>query len=520
MLVCTPHLCMCTWMKACMLTANECVLSLSLSHFVCACYENVKSIEVQQQRITEIRQAIESKRGNRKNVNSETSQARAQLVQVRSEFKRELEIKQNIRTKLQAADLARDTLRNELKAMKDKLNFVKVNDIEAEMKRIEERMAHTTLSLDEEKRLVSQLASLNKSRDVVKGFGARQEQLSLDEENRKEILDKLKAQDAVLNEIKQREGVLQQQMQVAKTKEESVTGDVPQLIAERESCIANIKGIRGEIRTLRDAFRELENAYYSREREMRDIIKKEREDKKQQYLEEKKKRDEERKLRALENAPPPYYAEITICEQLVAYLTKFTAPTTTDDAAATAEVSTSASASADAAGLVLKKRTEDECDVDQMFSGMGGKTGKKKKKQGAKKKKGGDQGGSPTTTKLPHSIETYSSFSTIGVTVPVYVADAQAALDAISTKRAEYDELAKVEAEKRKAKLEKAANGEADEEEADAEASGADDAKADEDAAPATDDADAATTEPAEGKTDGDEKSADDADGKMDADGE
>ena len=85
--------------------------------YVCV-YICIKSIEVQQQRITEIRQAIESKRGNRKNVNSETAQARAQLVQVRAEFKRELEIKQNIRTKLQAADLARDTLRNELKAMK------------------------------------------------------------------------------------------------------------------------------------------------------------------------------------------------------------------------------------------------------------------------------------------------------------------------------------------------------------------------------------------------------------------
>merc|ERR1712118_247299 len=67
-----------------------------------------------------------------------------------------------------------------------------------------------------------------------------------------------------------------------------------------------------------------------RERE-REILwissKKQRGKKKKQYIEEKKKRDEERKLRALENAPLPYYREITVREQLVAYLTEFTAPT-------------------------------------------------------------------------------------------------------------------------------------------------------------------------------------------------
>ena len=329
--------------------------------------------------------------------------------------------------------------------MKDKLNFVKVNDIESEMKRIEERMAHTTLTLDEEKRLVSQLASLNKSRDVVKGFGTRQEQLSLDEEARKEIVDKIKAQDTILNEIKAREGVLQQQMKVAKTKEDSVSGDFPALIAEREACIATIKGIRGEIRKLRDDFRELENAYYSQQRELRDVIKKEREERKLQWIEEKKQRDADRKRRDMENAPPPYHVEITICEQLTAYLSKFLpseAPAQADDAAAT-------STSEDNSGLVLKQRTEDEEGMGSMFTGTGKKGGKKKKKGGKKN----DPAALTETSKLPHSIETYTSFSTIGVTVPITVADVKPALESIEVKAKEYEVLSKEGQKKREEAL-------------------------------------------------------------------
>ena len=48
------------------------------------------SIEAQQLRITEVRQAIESKRGNRKSMNGDVQNVRNELVQVRSEFKREL----------------------------------------------------------------------------------------------------------------------------------------------------------------------------------------------------------------------------------------------------------------------------------------------------------------------------------------------------------------------------------------------------------------------------------------------
>lgn len=405
-------------------------------------------IEKQQLRITALRQTIESKRGDRKGANGELQTVRNALMEVRTEFKRALEVKNNYRSKLQAADTARDTLRTELKGMKDKLNFMSVKDIETEMTRIEDRMAHTTLSLDEEKRLVSQLAALKKSREVVKGFSARQEQLSADEESRKDTLEKMKAQDVILNEIKQREGALQKEMQAARSKEQTVNGDVPNLIAEREACIANIKQARGEIRKARDEFRELENAYYSAEREYREATKKEREERKKQYFEERKRRDEERKKRDAENAPPPYFMEITICEQLLAYLGKFVQQESPVAAAADTAPSTSGDSS-----LVLKMRTEDALDdVDVMFTGK--KKGAKGKKAGKKSK--ADAALAPTS-KLPHSIETYTSFSKISVTVPVTVADVPATVTAVTEKKANYEALAKVAEEKKNAEAEAAA---------------------------------------------------------------
>lgn len=403
-----------------------------------------EKIETQQLRITEIRTAIEAKRGNRKHSGAMQG-VRGELVACRQEFKRALEVKNNIRTELQAADIARDTLRGELKGMKDKLNFMSIKDIENEIRRIEERMAHSTLTLDEEKRLVSQLATLNKSRDVVKGFGARQEKLSSGEDERKAVLDKLKAQDAVLDEIKAREGVLQAQMAEARSKEQSENEDIPSMIAEREACIAKIKEIRSEIRKIRDAFRAKENEYYNKRREFYAWLKQEREDKNVKYAEERKERDAERKRRAAENAPPAFYEEIMACEQLLGYLDKFTIQEKPAE-----ETAPSTSGFENDDGLTLKQRPEDNDGLEDLFSGKQ-KGSKGKKKKGTRKARGVAPSG---TDKLPHSIETYTSFSKVGVTIPVVVNDVEGSVTALKEKLDVFKEKQRVSEEARKAKLE------------------------------------------------------------------
>ena len=98
---------------------------------------------------------------------------------------------------------------------------------------------------------------------------------------------------------------------------------------------------------------------------------------------------------------------------------------------------------------MLKQRTEDEEGMGSMFTGTGKKGGKKKKKGGKKN----DPAALTETSKLPHSIETYTSFSTIGVTVPITVADVKPALESIEVKAKEYEVLSKEGQKKREEAL-------------------------------------------------------------------
>merc|ERR1712129_479193 len=84
-----------------------------------------------------------------------------------------------------------------------------------------------------------------------------------------------------------------------------------------------IKEARETMRQLREDFREKENQYYQREREIRAQVKEEQQ---ARYLAEKAERQarwERRKKYEEENAPEPFDKEIRACEQLIGYLNKY-----------------------------------------------------------------------------------------------------------------------------------------------------------------------------------------------------
>ena len=66
-----------------------------------------------------------------------------------------------------ALEATRERLRESAGAMRSKLRFTSVDAVEKETARLEDAIAHTTVSLNEEKKMVAQIKELGKSKELV-----------------------------------------------------------------------------------------------------------------------------------------------------------------------------------------------------------------------------------------------------------------------------------------------------------------------------------------------------------------
>lgn len=86
--------------------------------------------------------------------------------------------------------------------MRDKLSFVKVEQIDDEIAKLENKISHTTMEISEERRAVEQIKQLRKSRDLVKVYNERLDRLHDDDSHRRMLLDQIKAKDNEINQCK------------------------------------------------------------------------------------------------------------------------------------------------------------------------------------------------------------------------------------------------------------------------------------------------------------------------------
>ena len=107
-----------------------------------------------------------------------------------------------IRKELQAFDATRERMREQVVTMKSKLRFTTIEAVDREIARLEETHAHTTMSLNDEKKLIAQIKDLNKSRDTVREFAEAQGKVSGDDGVRKSIIERLRAKDDAITAVK------------------------------------------------------------------------------------------------------------------------------------------------------------------------------------------------------------------------------------------------------------------------------------------------------------------------------
>ncbi len=174
--------------------------------------------------------------------------------------------KNALREELTASDAARDRARDELKAARGALKFRTPEDVGAEIQRLEHLMSHTTMPLNEEKRLMTEIKALSKSRDEVKAHGDREAKLAGNQDARASLVERLRAKDAEITAVKADRTAVQAALAAVRAKEDAHVAGLPALHEERNKIWEALCAARDAGRKTRDAFKAQEDAWWSNER--------------------------------------------------------------------------------------------------------------------------------------------------------------------------------------------------------------------------------------------------------------
>ena len=335
--------------------------------------------------------------------------------------------------------------------------------IDAEVARIEDQISHETMSLKEEKVLVERIKQLNKMKDAAKAMAAKQAQITGTDGSRKAMQEKAKAKDAEINANKAEQQKLKNEIDKIRGVEggnnrnkkengkssnggDNFNKNMKALESERDGAYKQILKIRKEMDDLRDDFKKKNNEWLKREK----VFRAERD---AEYASEKKASEERKKQWERENAPEPFEAEISSCDQLVSFLQKFLPKS------APAEPTSSSSKNGSAEDLTAKlsglkmvnKRDKDE-EMDDLLSMTGTLTKAKKNKVNAMKNAGPKP--PKETDKVNLSLDAYGMFGKVGISAPLIVGEVPRCVELLNEKKEEFLEKRKVKKERIAAGLE------------------------------------------------------------------
>jgi uncharacterized coiled-coil DUF342 family protein len=174
--------------------------------------------------------------------------------------------KATLREELTAMDAARERAREELKSARGALRFRTPEEIAQEVARLQHMLEHTTMPLNDEKKLLTQIKELSKSRDDVKAFGERSAKLVGSEDARKELVERTRAKDGEITAAKADKAAVQATLSAARAKEDVHAAGLPALHEERDKVWQAVRASRDAIRKLRDEHKAQEDVWWANEK--------------------------------------------------------------------------------------------------------------------------------------------------------------------------------------------------------------------------------------------------------------
>ncbi len=361
--------------------------------------EEVEKIKAERQAIQDKIDA-EMDRGK----GSETGQIREQVAALRTKKGMLIEEKKKLRNKLDQTKDATDKLVKDRKDTRSNVRFSKVEEVDAEISKLQRRQETTSMSLTEEKKLIQEINSLQSSKKLLADLKNKEGEFDDIKEQRKSISAQLTAKDKEIDAVSKEMDDLQAKHKEMSERETDKRDATKALLNERDELRKKMSAVLKEKDACRAAFREKSDAWFNYQRALRA-------QKKMQYEEEKKKRDEERQAwmaakEAEEAKKIPYEEEQALCEYLADYLERtylFDGKTAAENEAEQAKNVVEVKDDPFAGMKPINKK-----DEDAEYFGKG--KGKKKRVRNTKKE--GKEG------PFRLNVDTFEQFGLIGLTPP------------------------------------------------------------------------------------------------------
>ncbi|KAG0245584.1 hypothetical protein BGX31_007101 [Mortierella sp. GBA43] len=335
----------------------------------------------------------------------------------------------------------------DLKATQDKLPFKTQDAIDAQIAKLEKQVDSGSLKLVDEKRVLSEISSLKKSRKTVEALQAQQTAIDAD----KAAIAALKetVDDSASKALSAEYNKLQAELdEITKAKDE-VWKKRNDLFDERTRLQKELDAEYQRKKTVNDE-------YYAAVREFSKFQKEEQARRQEEYQAKKQQEQEEKRLAIAKEERelaeiPAYTNEIVICENVYKYLIQFS-----NDEKHIAEAAAAAPTASDATGLNVRK-VDTTANVPQgvMLTKKADKeeevffVGKSKKNKGPKEKKAE----APTNNafKIHHTV--LEQLVELKVSIPRSQPELSKTLDALVEKKEFYkaNQAKATEENKRKA---------------------------------------------------------------------
>lgn len=283
-----------------------------------------------------------------------------------------------------------DNLSTKIKALqtsKAKSAYKSPQEIDAAIARLDTQIESGQMKLVDEKRALSEISNLRKSRKAVEAFA--QQQKTIDTE--REEVDKLRAQldDPQSRALSKRFDEIKAELDALKAKTEKSGESRQQLLTKRGELQTHLDSLWQRRRARQAAFRSENDTFQTR-------LRQEREKRNEKYKEEKRaeevrRRKEEEKTLREEAALPAYAKEIEDCDVLIRYFSKNATDSQENDTSEEAKKALegvkplelrTVDTDAFAGATIAKKKGEE--DEEGYFVG----SAKKNKSKGKKKSRG------------------------------------------------------------------------------------------------------------------------------------
>mmetsp|Transcript_63055 Transcript_63055/g.174397 ORF Transcript_63055/g.174397 Transcript_63055/m.174397 type:complete len:460 (+) Transcript_63055:3-1382(+) len=332
--------------------------------------------------------------------------------------------KKAIRAQLDSLKAAGDKLVKDRKDQRSTVKFSSPEEIDKEIAKLQRQQETTSMSLTEEKKLIKEMDALKASKNKIKDLKSTETDMEAIKLKRKVISDSIAAKDKEIDAVSKQIDAGQEKIKELSDKDTEKRSALDGLFKKRDDLKKAIADKLKEKDTLRDAFREANNAWYNYQRAIKA-------QKQIQYLEEKKLRDEEKaaylaKAEEEEAKKIPYEEEQALCDYLADYLER-TYVTTGDEGPKVAEKKEDVVAVKDDpfAGFkpVVKKLEE---EVEYFGKGKG-----KKKRQRAPKK---PEAAGPFTL----NVDSFEQFGLIGLSPPTSRAEVEGSIKELREKKEWY----------------------------------------------------------------------------------